>query len=205
MKKLNQGANKITPLQKKRGSAESWMVYTGIILIVLVIFGIFIKDWGLNMKKEQRIQQCKRSVDFRNIGDQIEFIENQIESPSSAINTAIRITTGVVAYTVTAVVAGAIITVSGGTATPLVIMGIGALAGGTSAIFLAPTADDLLIGSPEDVELKCVTESNKINSRDKQEILNEISEEMYICYNMFGLGKYDNIFGPNGKRYCFIC
>lgn len=242
-------------MRNKKGGVESWMVYTGIILIVLVVFGVFIKDWGLNMKKEQRVQMCKRSVEFSNIDDKLGEIGEQLENPSSAINTAIKIgvivVVGIVLITVTAggaaVVAGGVASgVAGGTAAAGATAAIGSTslfagatagaaaagatgltatltaAGATGATFATqavvagaigygvseiaiPTAEELLFGNPEDVDLKCSTESNKINSNKKDQIYKEIADNMYTCYDMFGKGEYDNIFGPNGRDYCFIC
>lgn len=247
--------------QKKRASTESWMVYTGIILVTLVIFGIFIKDWNTAMSKEQRIQTCKRSVEFRGIGDQIDFIEEQLENPSSELNKAIKIgvivvvgvviivatagvagiaaagvgsglaggsiaggasaaTSAIVAGGSTSIFAGAtagatfagatglsgILTAAGATAATVGTQAVvaGAVGYGVSEVFV-PTADEILKGNAEDVELNCFTESKKITSNKKEIAYKEIANEMYICYDMFGKGKYDNIFGPNGMNYCFTC
>jgi hypothetical protein len=196
-------------MKNKKASVESWMVFVAVILITLIILAIFIKDWGTTMNREQRIQTCKRSVQFRGIEERLDIIQDQLESPTSilneAINTGIRGVTGVVAYVATGVVASAVITATGGAATPLVIAGISTLAAGGSAFFLAPTSDTILVGDSTDIKLNCFTEEKNIKKESQQAIISEIADEMYTCYDMFGRNNYENIFGPDGKSYCFIC
>lgn len=62
-----------------------------------------------------------------------------------------------------------------------------------------------LFHSPDEADLKCTTETEEIDLSNKEEIMKNLADELYSCYDMFNRCETENIFGSDGEKYCFIC
>jgi len=65
-----------------------------------------------------------------------------------------------------------------------------------------------ILGKPLISDVKCKTHVVEIDSTEKEEIFEDISNEMYDCWKQFGEGKRDFLdkhdFG-RGDNWCFVC
>ncbi len=166
---------------------QKYLILPILLLLFLFIFLSFLNTFGTKTKQMATHETCKKSVQIKagiqqGIGKVISTTTEELEG---AIDIA-KIMVGAMA----GAVSGALIPVS-------YFSIIGGVIGALSA-------EGVDFNTAQSEGLSCMTTPVLLKG-DKQEIMKQMANEMYYCFDQFGRCEYQGIFGEEQEKYCFTC